>query len=126
MRIWIALSGPIANLPPHNAKVRFNEAAHRLDLAARRIDDAVHIWNPTTIPPDTPYAVALRDCLQQLICAEASRQRDEIDACWIVTLEGWRESNGARAEVAAARWYGWPVLPLDHAIEHILAGVQPR
>ena len=73
------LSGPISGV--ENYRKRFHDAEVQLKKAGYKV------LNPSTMPQDMEWGLAMKECLNRLDTADV-----------LVSLPGWRESAGAQIE----------------------------
>ncbi|HBN7235663.1 TPA: DUF4406 domain-containing protein [Escherichia coli] len=87
----IYIAGPMTGYKDHN-RTAFSMAAARLTAAAHVV------LNPATLPDGLSQQQYMSICIPMLMCADV-----------IYLLDGWEESDGARAEYAMALKLNMPV-----------------
>lgn len=103
MRLYV--SGRMSDLPGHNYPA-FHQAAAELRAAGYDVD------SPAEGQPDTPmtWADYMRADIPRMLACDG-----------VATLDGWRESRGARLEVYIAGQLGMPVRLARHWIAEAAA-----
>lgn len=96
----VILSGPITGRPEY--KREFAQAVVKVHAVMR----GVKIWNPAELPAGREYRWYMVQCTEAIL-------KGAKDGCVLVTLEGWQDSPGARAEVALAESVGMRVVGVD-------------
>jgi hypothetical protein len=99
---------PLFNFPA------FDEAKAKLELEGYVVCSPTDLdrergFDPTTLPADHDWAVYPEEkiCLSEIIQADVA----SILSCDVIyLLPGWRDSKGAQAELAIARWAGKEVI----------------
>ncbi|EHL6350593.1 DUF4406 domain-containing protein [Escherichia coli] len=87
----IYIAGPMTGYKDHNRTA--------FSMAAARLAAAVHVvLNPATLPDGLSQQQYMSICIPMLMCADV-----------IYLLDGWEESDGARAEYAMALKLNMPV-----------------